>query len=68
MYLNRVYFSPDFWHPLWNPALTTPPNPFSPQNFRNLPPKSILKEPIKSPDAIQFAFTDEELHIKPGVS
>lgn len=22
MYLNRVYFSPDFWHPLWNPALT----------------------------------------------
>ncbi|CBK21182.2 uncharacterized protein [Blastocystis hominis] len=53
---------------LWNPALTTPPNPFSPQNFRNLPPKSILKKPIKSPDAIQFAFTDEELHIKPGVS
>ena len=22
MYLNRSYFSPDFWHPLWNPALT----------------------------------------------
>ena len=22
MYLNRVYFSPYFWHPLWNPALT----------------------------------------------
>lgn len=22
MYLNRIYFSPDFWHPLWNPFLT----------------------------------------------
>lgn len=22
MYLKQIYFSPDFWHPLWNPALT----------------------------------------------